>query len=213
MAFLVPSNFSTVNENLHCSKRRIRSSKNGEKSTWEIPPLKIHAAVAPLCLSLLELRSCWTASEKVTRPYAWLPLDPEKPRKSLGLSWRRIRLQYHLYPACVFVSPQSGSLNEWSRREGSSLVLRLDTKSGLKVNYRRDEELSHSTRRVFPSRECNLPQTPPVSLRRGAPWVVRHIAVDEVHDRDFNTDPLLAVLNRLLADRKVKGKLIKVPAP
>jgi len=134
------------------------------------------------------------------------------PLAHFGRPWRRIRLQYHLYPACVFVSPQSGSLNEWSRREGSgSLVLRLDTKSGSRVNcWRNEEPSSCSARRVFPSRECNLPQTPPVSLRRGAPWAVRHIAVDEVHDRDFDTDPLLVVLNRLLAYRKAKGKPIKV---
>jgi small subunit ribosomal protein S24e len=39
---------------------------------------------------------------------------------------------------------------------------------------------------------------------------VTHILVDEVHERDVDTDLLLVVLKRLLADRKVKGKPIKV---
>ncbi|EKM61046.1 uncharacterized protein PHACADRAFT_247373 [Phanerochaete carnosa HHB-10118-sp] len=39
---------------------------------------------------------------------------------------------------------------------------------------------------------------------------VTHIVVDEVHERDVDTDLLLVVLKRLLADRKAKGKPIKV---
>ena len=39
---------------------------------------------------------------------------------------------------------------------------------------------------------------------------VTHIVVDEVHERDVDTDLLLVVLKRLLADRKARGKPIKV---
>ncbi|KAI0322332.1 P-loop containing nucleoside triphosphate hydrolase protein [Amylostereum chailletii] len=39
---------------------------------------------------------------------------------------------------------------------------------------------------------------------------VTHVIVDEVHERDVDTDLLLVVLKRLLADRKAKGKPIKV---
>ena len=39
---------------------------------------------------------------------------------------------------------------------------------------------------------------------------VTHVLVDEVHERDVDTDLLLVVLKRLLADRKAKGKPIKV---
>ena len=39
---------------------------------------------------------------------------------------------------------------------------------------------------------------------------VTHIVVDEVHERDVDLDLLLVVLKRLLADRKAKGKPIKV---
>ncbi|KAI0047834.1 P-loop containing nucleoside triphosphate hydrolase protein [Auriscalpium vulgare] len=39
---------------------------------------------------------------------------------------------------------------------------------------------------------------------------VTHVVVDEVHERDVDTDLLLVVLKRLLADRKAKGKPIKV---
>ena len=39
---------------------------------------------------------------------------------------------------------------------------------------------------------------------------VTHIVVDEVHERDVDSDLLLVVLKRLLADRKAKGKPIKV---
>lgn len=39
---------------------------------------------------------------------------------------------------------------------------------------------------------------------------VTHIVVDEVHERDVDTDLLLVVLKRLLADRKAKGKPLKV---
>jgi small subunit ribosomal protein S24e len=39
---------------------------------------------------------------------------------------------------------------------------------------------------------------------------VTHIVVDEVHERDVDTDLLLVVLKRLLADRKANGKPIKV---
>ena len=39
---------------------------------------------------------------------------------------------------------------------------------------------------------------------------VTHILVDEVHERDVDTDLLLVVLKRLLADRKARGKPIKV---
>lgn len=37
-----------------------------------------------------------------------------------------------------------------------------------------------------------------------------HIVVDEVHERDVDTDLLLVALKRLLADRKARGKPIKV---
>lgn len=39
---------------------------------------------------------------------------------------------------------------------------------------------------------------------------VTHIIVDEVHERDVDTDLLLVVLKRLLAERKARGKPIKV---
>ena len=39
---------------------------------------------------------------------------------------------------------------------------------------------------------------------------VTHLVVDEVHERDVDTDLLLVVLKRLLADRKLKGKPLKV---
>lgn len=39
---------------------------------------------------------------------------------------------------------------------------------------------------------------------------VTHILVDEVHERDVDTDLLLVVLKRLLADRQARGKPIKV---
>ena len=39
---------------------------------------------------------------------------------------------------------------------------------------------------------------------------VTHVVVDEVHERDVDTDLLLVVLKRLLADRQAKGKPIKV---
>ena len=39
---------------------------------------------------------------------------------------------------------------------------------------------------------------------------VTHIVVDEVHERDVDTDLLLVVLKRLLAERKARGKPIKV---
>jgi small subunit ribosomal protein S24e len=39
---------------------------------------------------------------------------------------------------------------------------------------------------------------------------VTHVIVDEVHERDVNTDLLLVVVKRLLADRKAKGKPLKV---
>jgi small subunit ribosomal protein S24e len=39
---------------------------------------------------------------------------------------------------------------------------------------------------------------------------VTHVIVDEVHERDVDTDLLLVVLKRLLADRKAKGKPIRV---
>ena len=39
---------------------------------------------------------------------------------------------------------------------------------------------------------------------------VTHVVVDEVHERDVDTDLLLVVLKRLLADRKLKGKPLKV---
>ncbi|KAF8274097.1 hypothetical protein EI94DRAFT_1768945 [Lactarius quietus] len=38
---------------------------------------------------------------------------------------------------------------------------------------------------------------------------VTHVVVDEVHERDVDTDLLLVVLKRLLADRKLKGKPLK----
>jgi len=39
---------------------------------------------------------------------------------------------------------------------------------------------------------------------------VTHVVVDEVHERDVDTDLLLVVLKRLLVDRKLKGKPLKV---
>lgn len=39
---------------------------------------------------------------------------------------------------------------------------------------------------------------------------VTHIVVDEVHERDIDTDLLLVVLKRLIADRKARNKPIKV---
>ncbi|KAI0275064.1 P-loop containing nucleoside triphosphate hydrolase protein [Gloeopeniophorella convolvens] len=39
---------------------------------------------------------------------------------------------------------------------------------------------------------------------------VTHVVVDEVHERDVDTDLLLVVLKRLLADRRAKGKPLKV---
>ncbi|TFY79151.1 hypothetical protein EWM64_g4864 [Hericium alpestre] len=39
---------------------------------------------------------------------------------------------------------------------------------------------------------------------------VTHVLVDEVHERDVDTDLLLVVLKRLLADRKARGKPLKV---
>jgi small subunit ribosomal protein S24e len=39
---------------------------------------------------------------------------------------------------------------------------------------------------------------------------ITHVVVDEVHERDVDTDLLLVVLKRLLADRKAKGKPLKV---
>lgn len=39
---------------------------------------------------------------------------------------------------------------------------------------------------------------------------VTHVVVDEVHERDVDTDLLLVVLKRLLADRKAKGKSLKI---
>ena len=39
---------------------------------------------------------------------------------------------------------------------------------------------------------------------------ITHIVVDEVHERDVDTDLLLVVLKRLLAERKRKGKPLKV---
>ncbi|KAA1471478.1 P-loop containing nucleoside triphosphate hydrolase protein [Dentipellis sp. KUC8613] len=39
---------------------------------------------------------------------------------------------------------------------------------------------------------------------------VTHVIVDEVHERDVDTDLLLVVLKRLLADRRAKGKPLKV---
>lgn len=51
------------------------------------------------------------------------------------------------------------------------------------------------------------------ALLRGGDRVldnVTHIIVDEVHERDVDTDLLLVVLKRLLADRKAKGNPLKV---
>jgi small subunit ribosomal protein S24e len=48
------------------------------------------------------------------------------------------------------------------------------------------------------------------ALSRGALDEVTHIVVDEVHERDVDTDLLLVVLKRLLADRKARNLPIKV---
>lgn len=51
------------------------------------------------------------------------------------------------------------------------------------------------------------------ALLRGGDRVldnVTHVIVDEVHERDVDTDLLLVVLKRLLADRKAKGNPLKV---
>ncbi|THH16895.1 hypothetical protein EW146_g3827 [Bondarzewia mesenterica] len=48
------------------------------------------------------------------------------------------------------------------------------------------------------------------SLNRASLENVTHLIVDEVHERDVDTDLLLVVLKRLLADRRAKGKPIKV---
>ena len=46
---------------------------------------------------------------------------------------------------------------------------------------------------------------------RGHPWDnITHIIIDEVHERDVDTDLLLTVLKRLLADRKAQGKPVKL---
>ncbi|KAF9076296.1 hypothetical protein BDP27DRAFT_1314204 [Rhodocollybia butyracea] len=45
--------------------------------------------------------------------------------------------------------------------------------------------------------------------RRGLDSIT-HIIVDEVHERDVDTDLLLVVLKRLLADRKARGKPLKI---
>jgi small subunit ribosomal protein S24e len=39
---------------------------------------------------------------------------------------------------------------------------------------------------------------------------ITHVIVDEVHERDVDTDLLLVVLKRLMADRKARGKPLKV---
>lgn len=40
--------------------------------------------------------------------------------------------------------------------------------------------------------------------------VITHVVVDEVHERDVDTDLLLVVLKRLMADRKARNKLLKI---
>ncbi|KAG6813786.1 hypothetical protein H0H92_007198 [Tricholoma furcatifolium] len=47
-------------------------------------------------------------------------------------------------------------------------------------------------------------------IRSGSLDDVTHIIVDEVHERDVDTDLLLVVLKRLLADRKARNKPIKI---
>ncbi|KXN90025.1 putative ATP-dependent RNA helicase DHX36 [Leucoagaricus sp. SymC.cos] len=39
---------------------------------------------------------------------------------------------------------------------------------------------------------------------------ITHVVVDEVHERDVDTDLLLVVLKRLMADRKARGKPLKI---
>jgi small subunit ribosomal protein S24e len=45
---------------------------------------------------------------------------------------------------------------------------------------------------------------------RGSLDDITHVIVDEVHERDVDTDLLLVVLKRLLADRKAKGQPLKI---
>jgi len=81
-------------------------------------------------------------------------------RKSLGPFWTTGEKDLATIPSapslCLHLAA-TGSLSQRPRREGSSLVLRLDTKSGSKVDCWRNEEPSCFPPRVFPSRECNLP--------------------------------------------------------
>lgn len=51
------------------------------------------------------------------------------------------------------------------------------------------------------------------ALQRGFDKIldnVTHVIVDEVHERDIDTDLLLVVIKRLLEDRKAKGNPLKV---
>ena len=96
-------------------------------------------------------------------------------------------------------------------QEGSSPV----RKSLVNVHVQRSTTGRTRNRHVL--HDGYFPRENAICLKRlqcfcAGAWLgtMRHIVVDEVHERDFDADLLLVVLNRLLADRKAKGKPIKV---